>query len=83
MSSVPPTRLSGCFSLEEASRLYRRTRRGTRVRCPTCGAGMRSVMSVAVTANVQILQCSRCGRSAIFDRPADEEGPDTLGRPTG
>ncbi|MBI3983227.1 MAG: hypothetical protein HY337_09955 [Gemmatimonadetes bacterium] len=68
-----PTLWSGGFSLDDAARLYKRTRAGTAARCPTCRGAMRSVVSQVTEARVRILQCDRCGRSVVFDQAVEAE----------
>ncbi|HWP37085.1 MAG TPA: hypothetical protein VNL18_05975 [Gemmatimonadales bacterium] len=62
------TRWSGGFSLDDAARLYRRTRTGTAARCPSCRRVMRSLVSQVPDAHVRILHCDRCRRSVVLEQ---------------
>jgi hypothetical protein len=62
-------RVSGGFSLDEASRLYRTSVPGVRLECPTCGGRMRDVLGEGATSGVWLVRCEACGRALVFDRP--------------
>jgi hypothetical protein len=64
--------LSGGFSLDEASRLYRASQPGVTLRCPTCQGTMRDVLGEA-SQNVRLVRCESCGRGLVFDRAPDRD----------
>ncbi len=65
-------RTSAGFSLDEASRLYRSSAVGNKLRCPTCGGTMREVVGANPRGAVWLLRCVDCGRGLVFDDPSAE-----------